>query len=164
MADRFDGRYRSVYNYGSTVFQPEIKKTEKEKRAAEQDYVAKARQRIEERAVQKKAERRVHSAARILFIGTVLVLAVVLASTYILGLSRQSSLKREITALEKQQETLRRENILLLNEHEKKIDYQAAYDYATTKLKMQVPEKRQIIYFSRSVKEYVVKSAEIPHE
>lgn len=163
MAQRYEGGYRTVYNYGSTVFQPEIK-TEKEKRAAEREYVEAARQRIEERAVRKNAERHVQSAARVLFFSAVLVLSVLLLSTYILGLSRRTTLKREITALEKQQETLRRENILLTNEHENRIDYQAAYDYATKKLKMQVPEKRQILYYSRSVQEYVVKNQEIPHE
>ena len=163
MAERYHGEYSTVYNQGSTVFQPE-RKTEKERREAEKKYVQDARGEIEKRTVEKNAARHVSSAGRIIFMGIVLVACVVLFSTYIMNLSEKNSLKREITALEKQQETLRRENILLANDYENKIDYQAAYDYATKELGMQVPEKRQILYYSRSVREYVVKTAEIPHE
>ena len=163
MAERYHGEYSTVYNHGSTVFQPE-RKTEKERRAQEKQYVQDAKREIEKRTVEKNAQRHVNSVGRILFMGIVLAACVFLLSTYIMSLSERNSLKREITALEKQQETLRRENILLANDFENRIDYQEAYDYATQALGMTVPEKRQIIYYSRSIREYVVKTAEIPHE
>ena len=163
VAERYHGSRYSVYNQGSTVFQPE-RKTEHERRAEERKYVSDAKEEIRKRAVRKNKEQRFHSVGRILFVSVALLAAVFLFYNYIECISERASLKREITALEKQQESLRRENILLTNEFENKIDYQAVYDDATKRLGMTMPEKRQILYYSRSVTEYVVRSTRIPRE
>ena len=159
-----DSRYsNSVYNYGSTVFQPE-RRSEQERREKEREYISDARQRIETRVSEKKDVNVGRQILRTAAAAAVILALVALLSAYIMQLSVKRNLRSDITALEREVQDLSRENALLKNQYERSIDYGWLYRYATERLGMQVPEKQQIIRYKTTQNEYVVKSGDIPHE
>ena len=159
-----DSRYsNSVYNYGSTVFQPE-RRSEQERREKEREYISDARKRIESRVGEMKSTDVGRQILKTFAAAAVILVLVALFSAYIMQLSVKRNLRSEITELEREVQDLSRENALLRNQFERDIDYNFVYNYATERLGMQVPEKHQVIRYRAQKNEYVVKSGDIPHE
>ena len=156
-------RKSGYYEAGSTAKalpkeDPEIK------RESEQEYLRNARLKVEQKAKVKRQERREFSLLQITVLAAALFTLTALLSIYLFTLSENHDARAALDSLKKQYEELKEENILLENEEDSRIDYDAVYKCATEELGMCIPEKQQVIYYARAEGEYVTAGVEIPNE
>lgn len=160
MAERYN---RSGYAYGSAAVS--IPDYEPEKiRKAKLDYRKRARLEVERRVLEKKAERPDFSIPNVIIIVSVIAMLISAASLYLVERSVNHDVKASIAELQRDYQTVVQENALKENIIEKQIDYTEVYRYATEELHMAVPERHQVISYSGTADEYVVRNGSIPNE
>ena len=153
-------RVDQPYAYGNTAVQPSYDPEKKQgKRAIERE----ALERVEEKVRESRLKNRVYSTLQLGIIAFSLACILVIGAFYLLQISSYRSNKNKAASLEKQLQQTVKDNALLENSYESRIDYAGIYEYASG-IGMSTPGKQQIITYKRLNEEYVEKDGEIPNE
>ena len=158
-----------IRNYG-TVYQPgtaaralPVPKPDREdERKKKKEQAERARQQIEARVAEKCRAANEYTKVQMLVILTCAALFVAASSFFIVNLSRQETMKKDIERLELQIQTIHQDNRIMQNLKNSSIDFQDVYAYATEVLGMRTPMKQQMIYYDQPTVEFVHKYGEIP--
>jgi len=163
MADYLRGT--AARDYQSFIHGNAAPQYEPEKiRKAKEEYLEKAAYIVEQKFEERRLSRREFSLFQVVIITSCVIVVLALSFFYLAEISALKEEKLSVETLKYQYETITSENQLVENEIASNVDYSYVYEYATQKLGMKMPEKHQIVSYSRDNTEYVAKRAEIPNE
>ncbi len=154
------GSYNSYFTEGSGAKKIREAEWERELRRQRRKAEEEKNRAIEEEVRQ---ERKGLHEFSLLQIAVIFVSAVFLLGFSCLYVIRLSEHHENVSMLNEQKTTLsalQRQNTLTENRIRESIDYAAVYDTAVSEYHMTVPEKRQIVYYQKTMSEYVERTGE----
>ena len=148
-------------NVSSAYAIPEVRKEDRE--AEEKAYLELGRRKIREKAKAKQKEVQVFTRVQMFILAVTAAVFTLVTAAYLLQASNYYRNRTQMVRMEKQLQTLSRENALLGNLEEMNIDYDDVYAFAIAEGMIQ-PGKQQIVSYKQNTYEYVSKIGVIPNE
>ncbi|MBP5254432.1 MAG: hypothetical protein J6Z23_03515 [Lachnospiraceae bacterium] len=133
-------------------------------RKAKEDYVARGRAAIEQKARARRLSSREYSPVQVTVIMACLALILVTVTVYMVSLAGVRTSRTRVENLKLDYSRLSAGNTLTEAQIRDNIDYTEVYRYAIETLGMGLPGKQQVVTYGRGTQEYVTKGVDIPNE